>query len=269
MRWHRRLAGLLPLAAILTLTGCAGDDSRPATGSAAAAQIEEQAFGTGGRGSVKALVYVLYRDLPGATGDDDHRFARELAAAVPGARVIALTQPIRGGDDDPARAISRGFTRDRITRFADRIEAGRRRYPDVPTIVVGDGGGAAIAADLAGLRPTLVDGLVLAACPCMLPEWRKHMEKRMPGTSLRAVPDSLDPLMTVGGVRPQTKAALLVGADDPITPPKFSRGYAEALALRGIATDFRVLPGKGNDILADPEVLSATTRMLAALRVTR
>ena len=88
----------------------------------------------------------------------------------------------------------------------------------------------------------------------------------MPGTSFKPAPDSLDPLMTVGGVRPQTKAALLVGSEDPITPPKFSRGYAEALALRGIATDFRVLPGKGNEILNDPEVLSATTRMLASLQ---
>jgi len=58
---------------------------------------------------------------------------------------------------------------------------------------------------------------------------------------------------------------LVVGADDPITPPKFSRAYAEALALRGIATDYRVLPGKGHEILDDPEVLSAAERLAAAL----
>jgi acetyl esterase/lipase len=260
MRWHR----LLPVALGLAVAGCAGDGPRPASDSAATAPIREQAFGASGRRSVKALVYVLHRDQPMAQSEDNYRFARELALASPGTRVVALTQP-----SDTGIPASRGFTRERITSFANRIEAGRKRYPDVPTVLVGDGGGAALAADLAGLRPTLIDGMVLAACPCMLPEWRKHMEKRMPGSSFKPAADSLDPLMTVGGVRPQTKAALLVGSDDPITPPKFSRGYAEALALRGIATDFRVLPGKGNDILTDPEVLSATTRMIAALQAPR
>ncbi|MFV0622712.1 hypothetical protein ACBY01_01700 [Sphingomonas sp. ac-8] len=262
MRWH----SLLPVALGVVLAGCAGGESRPLPRTGTTSRIQENGFGASGR-SVRTLVYVLRHDMAEATEDDD-RFARELAAAAPGTRVITLTQPIRGGSD-PATAASRGFTRDRITHFADRIEAGRTRYPDVPTVLVGDGGGAAIAADLAGLRPKLIDGMVLAACPCMLPEWRKHMEKRMPGTSFQAAADSLDPLMTVGGIRPQTKAALLVGADDPITPPKFSRGYAEALALRGIATDYRVLPGRGNAILNDPEVLSATTRMLAALQADR
>lgn len=259
MRWHR----LLPLALGLALASCAGGGVRPASDSATAT-VREQAFGASGRRSVKALVYVLHRDGATSEATDPHRFARDLAAAAPGARVMALTQPVAEGDAD--KGMSRGFTRERITAFADRIEAGRKRYSDVPTVVVGDGGGAALVADLAGLRPKLIDGMVLAACPCMLPEWRKHMEKRMPGTSFKPAPDSLDPLMTVGGVRPQTKAALLVGSEDPITPPKFSRGYAEALALRGIATDFRVLPGKGNEILNDPEVLSATTRMLASLQ---
>lgn len=260
MRWHR----LLPVALGLTLASCAGDNARPASDSAATARVQEQAFGPSRRRSVKALVYVLHRDGAGADPADNQRFARDLALAAPGARVVTLTQPVADGDAD--NGMTRGFTRERITAFADRIEAGRKRYPDVPTVVVGDGGGAALVADLAGLRPKLIDGMVLAACPCMLPEWRKHMEKRMPGTSFKPAPDSLDPLMTVGGVRPQTKAALLVGSEDPITPPKFSRGYAEALALRGIATDFRVLPGKGNEILNDPEVLSATTRMLASLQ---
>ncbi|MCC2976323.1 alpha/beta hydrolase [Sphingomonas sp. PL-96] len=262
MHWRK----LLPVALGLAVAGCAGNGARPASDSAAAAQIREQAFGSKGRRSVKALVYVLHRDERTAEADDNHRFARDLVAAAPGVRVVALTQPF---PQDDVGTAGRGFGRDRVASFADRIEAGRRRYPDVPTLVVGDGVGAALAADLTGLRPKLVDGMVLAACPCMLPEWRKHMEKQTAATWRTPASDSLDPLMTVGGVRPQTKAALLVGSDDPITPPKFSRGYAEALVLRGIATDFRVLPGRGNDILSDPEVLSATTRMLTALQAPR
>ena len=40
---------------------------------------------------------------------------------------------------------------------------------------------------------------------------------------------------------------------------------AEALALRGIATDYRIVPGKGHDLLDDPEVLAATQRLAASL----
>jgi acetyl esterase/lipase len=64
---------------------------------------------------------------------------------------------------------------------------------------------------------------------------------------------------------PGLRAAVLVGADDRITPVKFSRAYAEALTLRGIATDYRIVPGKGHDLLNDPEVLAATQRLAAAL----
>jgi len=36
-------------------------------------------------------------------------------------------------------------------------------------------------------------------------------------------------------------------------------------SLRGIATDYRIVPGKGHALLDDPEVLAATTRLAAAL----
>ena len=66
-----------------------------------------------------------------------------------------------------------------------------------------------------------------------------------------------------GGVAPATRVALLVGADDRETPQRFSRAYAEALALRGIATDYRVLPGRGHDLLRDPDLADAVRRMSA------
>ena len=132
-------------------------------------------------------------------------------------------------------------------------------------MLVGDNGGAAIAANLAGLRPDLMDAMVLVSCPCTLPEWRAHMARQDRTAPWKAPVRSLDPLQTAGGVRPALKAAILVGGDDKRTLPKFSREYAEALALRGITTDFRVLPGKSDDLLLDAQVMETTAKLAAGL----
>ena len=76
---------------------------------------------------------------------------------------------------------------------------------------------------------------------------------------------SFDPLKTAGGIPPTLRAAVLVGAEDQVTPVRFSRAYAEALTLRGIATDYRIVPDRGHDLLSDPAVLAATRRLAAEL----
>jgi hypothetical protein len=128
-----------------------------------------------------------------------------------------------------------------------------------------DRGGAAIAADLAALKPGIADGIVLVSCPCALPEWRAYMATRDSTRPWKAPVTSLDPLRTAGGMMPGIKAAILVGADDKVTPLRFSRSYAEALTLRSIDTDYRILPGKGEAILGEPDVLAATQHMAQLL----
>ena len=81
----------------------------------------------------------------------------------------------------------------------------------------------------------------------------------------QAAVDSLDPLKFAGGVSVTLRVAVLVGAEDRITPVELSRAYVEALTLRGIGTDYRIVPGKGHDLLGDPETLSALTRLAASL----
>lgn len=230
-----------------------------------------QSFGHTPAAQVRTLVVVLHGDAPTAPPSYQYAAAEQFAAAVPESAVVAVLRP---GYADPAghrspgeRGLTNGdnYTADRIAAVADTIAALRQRYPNARTILVGHSGGAAIAADLAGTRSGLVDGLVLAGCPCMLAEWRAGMEKRMPEAPFEAPVDSLDPLQTVGGIPTTLRAAVLVGAKDEIAPPALSRGYAEALALRGVATDFRILPDKGHEILDDPEVVAALQRLAASL----
>ena len=258
MRW---LSPLLLLAA----AGCATHGTSPAPSTAA---LAGQSFGPAAPRDVHTLVFLLHGDGEGAVPAAFTGAAQQLAAAIPHARTVALLRPGYHDDAGNHSPGSRGgmdgdsYTADRIAAVADTIHRWRERFPQARTILVGQSGGAAMAAALVGLHPGLVDGVVLAGCPCMLPEWRKFRAKQGHG-GFGAPVDSFDPLMTVGGVAPVTRVALLVGSDDRETPQRFSRAYAEALALRGIATDYRVLPGRGHDLLGDPDLIDAVRRMSA------
>lgn len=256
-------------AAPLLLAACAVTQSAapPPSEPSLAAQTFGPTRGTG----VQTLVIVLNGDGMPQARSEPYGFAAAAAQAIPASAAIAVLRPGyadasgRTSPGDRGAETGDNYTADRIAMVGDSIATFRARYPAARTILVGESGGAAIAANLAGMRPGLVDGMVLVACPCTLPEWRQYMRKRMPRADWHTAVSSLDPLKTAGGILPSIRAAVLVGADDAVTPVKFSRAYAEALTLRGIATDYRIVPGKGHNLLDDPEVLAATQRLAASL----
>lgn len=252
------------LLATLLLAGCATTGQRDA---APGAKLRAETFGPSRGGQVRTLVVVLHGDAQA----DHYGFAAAAARAIPASAAVALLRPGYAGADGRNSPGVRGagtgdnYTAEQVAAVGNAVAALRRRYPNARVVTVGDAGGAAIAANLAGMQPSLIDGMVLVGCPCTLPEWRAHMRKRAPAGGWDASVTSLDPLKSAGGLMPGLRAAILVGADDQETPVKFSRAYAEALTLRGIATDYRIVPGKGHALLNDPEVLSATARLAAAL----
>lgn len=265
---------LLSLAGVAMLAGCTTvptATSRLATKAEPALNLHARTFGPTAPDAVKTLVVVLHGDGSAETRSDHYRFAEAVSQAIPNSAAFALLRPGYGdaaGNRSPGQAglgYGDDYTQERINAVAQSIGILRQRFATARLILVGDSGGAAIAADLAGMRPDLLDAMVLVGCPCALPEWRKGMQKQRHGTAWAMPVASLDPLKTAGGVMPGLRAAVLVGLNDTVTPPTLSRAYAEALALRGIATDLRIVPGRGHDLLNDPEVLAATTRLAAAL----
>ncbi len=230
----------------------------------------EQRYGEDRAARVRTLIVVVHAD-DDASIAPAHGFTEATARALAGSTAIALLRPgyadAAGRRSPGARGDGNGdgYTRDRVGEVARSLIALRKRYRRARLILVGEGGGAAIAANLAGIYPTLVDGLLLVSCPCALPEWRRAMAKRSPGAGFDQPVASLDPLQTIGGVSPLLRAAVLAGADDPAGLARLSRTYAEALALRGIAVDFRILPGRdGAAMLGEPEVADALKRLVAA-----
>lgn len=261
------------LAGVALLAGCTAPvaTTHVATTAEPALNLHARNFGAAAPKTVRTLIVVLHGDGTPETRSDHYRFAEAVTQSIPGSAAVALLRP---GYDDAAGNRSPGqaglgfgddYTQEHIDAVAQSLGILRRRFATARLILVGDSGGAAIAADIAGMRPDLIDAMVLVGCPCALPEWRKGMQRQRHGAAWATPVASLDPLKTAGGVMPGLRAAILVGADDKITPPPLSRSYAEALALRGIATDLHIVPGRGHDLLNDPEVLAATTRLAASL----
>ena len=220
---------------------------------------------------VRTLIVVIHDDGDPGGRSDEAAFARAAAATLPDTLAVTMLRPghrnAKGDASPGARGAGTGdnFTLDRLVALGKEIEALKRRHPRANLILVGDGGGAALVADLAGLNPDTAQGILLVGCPCALPEWRKHMGKRTGDPAWGAAVASLDPLKFAGGVSVSLRVAVLVGAEDAVTPIALSRAYVEALTLRGIGTDYRIVPGKGHDLLGDPETLSALTRLASTL----
>ena len=224
-----------------------------------------------GQAQPATLVFVVHDDGDPGARSDEAAFARAAVRAVPGATSITLLRPgfrdAKGNASSGDHGTGRGdnFTADRLARLYARIESLKAKSPKARVILVGDGGGAALVADLAGLHPEVANAILLVGCPCALPESRNHMADRTRDPAWKAAVTSLDPLKFAGGVSTALRVAVLVGADDAVTPVALSRAYVEALTLRGIGTDYRIVPAKGHDLLGDPETLSALTRLAATI----
>ncbi len=261
MRFKLGLA-LLPLL----IAGCAAD--RAAT--PAAPTLFTQGYGA--KPSAAPTLYVVVHGDGVRTKIDTSAFAKTLAATEPASAVVRLLRPGysdgAGGQSPGTRGASGtdDYSAERIAAVGDAIAALKTRYRRARVVAIGEAGGAIVVANLAGLRPGLLDGIVLVSCPCALPEWRKYIAAREPDEPRwKEKLVSLDPLQTAGGIQPGLRAAILIGGADTRVPARFSRSYAEALSLRGIATDFRIIPDRTAPVLDDPQVIEAARRLAAAL----
>ncbi len=255
---------LLPLL----IAGCAADRAQ----SPITPRLFTQSYGASPR--TAQTLYVVIHGNGLRAKIDTSEFVRSLAAAEPDSAVIRLLRPGYadgvGGQSPGTRGSSPtdDFNAERIRAVGDAIARLRQRYRHARVVAIGEVGGAVVVANLAGLRPGLVDGVVLVSCPCALPEWRAYRAQREPDTPhWREKLVSLDPLQTAGGIQPGLRAAILVGGADTDVPARFSRSYAEALSLRGITTDFRIIPERSDPVLDDPQVIEAARRLAAALPV--
>jgi alpha-beta hydrolase superfamily lysophospholipase len=233
-----------------------------------------RAFGTEAPSAVKTLVFVLHGDAPFVKPSYHYAFAAE-AAKLPGVRAIGILRP---GYQDPNGNVSPGvrgittgdnYTPDRVDAIARAIARIEARYPGARHILVDHSGGAAIAADLAALRPDLVDGVLLVSCPCDLPKWRAFMKRKIPAAPFDKPVDSYNSIALVPKLSRTLALSMMVGSADDTAPPDLTQTYAAAARARGIKVDLRLLPGKPHDILNEPDVIPALRDLIAKVTKTR
>src|SRR5690606_12589198 len=103
---------------------------------------------------------------PGARADEA-AFADVAPRILPNTVAVTILRPghvdAQGRRSPGDRGLGKGddFTIDRLAAIGAEIVELKRRYPRANVVLVGDGGGAAMVANLAGLHPGLADAVLL------------------------------------------------------------------------------------------------------------
>jgi pimeloyl-ACP methyl ester carboxylesterase len=206
------------------------------------------------------LVVVLHGDAPFRKPGYQYGFASTVSQLVPGVRVAALLRPGYAdpfgakSDGDRGFAAGENYTPDVVFALADAISALRMQYGAKSVVLVGHSGGAAIAADIAALRPGLVKQLFLISCPCDVPAFRHHMATTQFNPLWLVPSKSLSPMETVKQMSSDISVIAVSGADDRTTLPQYARAYTRAARSRGIKALLLTLSGKGHEILNEDAV---------------
>ena len=127
------------------------------------------------------------------------------------------------------------YTPHNVDAIADAIKSIKEFHKARNVILVGHSDGAAIAGVILGRHPGLVDGAILAACPCNIDEWRLSRGK--------SAWSSLSPHSFTDGIPSTTQVIAITGDQDENTPPFLAEEYIEGLKANGIKASFVSVEG--------------------------
>jgi predicted esterase len=211
---------------------------------------------------------VLHGDSPFGNPGYQDVFALRAAREHPEAVVAAILRPgytdAQGNTSDGERGETTGdnYNARNTDAVAQAIEELIRRYRAERTIVVGHSGGAAIAANILGTHPDLAEAALLVSCPCDVERWRAHMLSKTKFEGFQGTISTLSPITVVGGISPDVRVTMLVGAEDDVTPPSLSEAYRDAAVRQGKRVALQLLPREGHEILMVPAVMAALDGLL-------
>ena len=217
------------------------------------------------------MIVVLHGDSPFGPPSYQYGFAKRVAAQEDDVVAVAILRPgytdDAGDQSDGVRGETTGdnYTPAVVDSLAEAIAELELQFHPSATVLVGHSGGAAISADLLGRHPESAGGALLVSCPCDVAAWRLHMFEMQGGAIWKTPVESLSPVDLAGGVPVSKKVRMLVGAEDPVAPPRFTRAYADALSKDGVTVEVRVEPGLKHDILLEPVVMEELRRLLGSL----
>jgi predicted esterase len=229
-------------------------------------RIAGRVYLTGAPNPAAPLVIVLHGDAPYVNPRYQYLFASDVANAAPGTRVAALMRPGYSdaygerSDGDRGFASGENYTPEVLDDVAAAIQELRSQWGAPAVFLLGHSGGAAVTADIAALHPGLVQHAFLISCPCDVPAFRLHMARLEWGPLWLLPAHSLSPMQTLDQMQPGTEITAISGADDPIALPQYAEAYVAKAKDRGISASMIHIPGKGHEILNEPEVVSEVAK---------
>jgi len=223
-------------------------------------------YGYTGPSAPEAMLVWLHGDLSlGGPAEYHFPIAKRAAFLFEKDKVLSVAlvrpgYPIDGGSSSSGNNYGRidSYTRENIEEIGAAIERLRARYKPKKVIMVGDSGGAAIAAVLLGMKPDLAEGAVLSSCPCDLVSWRAG---RHPW------PHSESPIQWTDRVRPAARVIALTGSRDSNTFSDLAQRYIAALKERGIDAEFQLVRGATHTGVIRSEPLSDAVQKLIRERI--
>lgn len=145
-------------------------------------------------------------------------------------------------------------TKENIEEVGFAIERLRNHFKPKHVMVIGHSGGANTAAIILGMKPKIIDSVVLVGCACDLVTWRSgrsHWSR------------SEDPIKWAQKIEKNVRVIALTGEKDDNTFPSLSQSYVQKLKDNGIQAEFQLLHGENhNSSFRSPLVSIAIEELL-------
>ena len=189
----------------------------------------------------------------------------KIAASFVTSRVVSVAL-LRPGYHDTFGNLSTGdnffrrdsYTAHNINAVAEAIKALKKHHRALKLVLVGYSGGAAYAGVIIGRYPGLVDGAVLAACPCNIDTWRLGNDRSLWDRSL-------SPHTFINQVPQTTRVIAVTGTYDGNTGTLLARNYVRMLQKKSVVAEFRPAYGATHNSVPRSEAfLRAVNDMINA-----
>ncbi|QCK87424.1 alpha/beta hydrolase [Phreatobacter aquaticus] len=239
---------------VMMLTGMSGL-AHACSAPSCANGLAYQAYGPA---QARTLAVFVHGDVSsGGPADYMYRYAQSFAAGRRDVAAVALLRPGYYDRVGNRSAGSDGGRRDTFDAGSIRTIAGairelKAKYGAQRVIALGHSGGAGVLGVIAGNSGGLLNGVVLASCPCDVQAWRAS---RGSGRGF----SSLSPVDYISGVPSSTAIVAVTGAGDTNTRPALAEDYvARARAAGRNARVEIVAGGHGFGSVAGPSVRALT-----------
>ncbi len=214
------------------------------------------------------LIVVIHGDTPFNEPEYQYVFAAKVASTYRDVVAVGLLRPgytdLQGNRSEGERGESVG---DNINvtnseAIADAIGGLKRRWNARKVVVAAHSGGAALAANVLGRHPALIDQALLVSSVYDVEKWRQYMFEQTGESVFQGKIETLSPIEQITGMSDQVEVTLMVGSEDEVAPPSFSEQYETAARNHGKRVRLVRLEGEGHEIFLNPAVFAELEPML-------